>query len=137
MLEPVLQGYAQKGETRFIVTAGDLSTDGKTQNHSELDIEEESESDREGIEIDEGFLASSILPPMFDSPTPASLVSSVSRGNGHTNVDDSPTESSTSPSSFRPEPLSEPVSVLWDDCTLYLRTADLGRIGVLNGDWVS
>ena len=135
MLDPVLQGYAQKGGTRFVVTLGEFDTDGDAF-ESGPDAEEDSESDKDGIEIDEGFLANSIQPSIFSSPTPAAPVL---YDNGSTNIAASPTESSipSLPSGFRTEPLSELVSPLWDDCTLYLRTADLSRVGVLNGDWVS
>ncbi|KAJ7746664.1 P-loop containing nucleoside triphosphate hydrolase protein [Mycena metata] len=105
MLEPVIQGYARKGETRIILT---------------LDIpsqpdEAGSDSDAEGFEIDEGFLAPAILSSSqnFMSPT-----------------------SENKPMTFECQPMAESKAHPYDDCTLYLRTTDLGRVGGLNGDWV-
>ncbi|KAJ7771890.1 AAA-domain-containing protein [Mycena metata] len=105
MLEPVIQGYARKGETRIILT---------------LDIpsqpdEAGSDSDAEGFEIDEGFLAPAMLSSSqtFMSPT-----------------------SENKPMTFECQPMAESKAHPYDDCTLYLRTTDLGRVGGLNGDWV-
>ena len=35
------------------------------------------------------------------------------------------------------KPVSSATGLLKDNCTVYLRTADLARIGILNGDWVT
>jgi hypothetical protein len=107
MLEPVMQGYARKGETKFILT---------------LDIapqydEAGCDSDVEGFEIDEDFLA----PVMLSSSSQAIM---------------SPTNENK-PVAFECQALAESKSDLYEDCTLYLRTTDLGRVGGLNGDWVS
>ncbi|KAJ7470448.1 P-loop containing nucleoside triphosphate hydrolase protein [Mycena latifolia] len=106
MLEPVMQGYAVRGETRIILT---------------LDIaphpEEDSDSDPEGFEIDEGFLAPAVL---F---TPSQANASQAE--------------ETQPITFQCKALlHEPGSQPYEDCTIYLRTTDLGRVGGLNGDWV-
>lgn len=122
MVEPVLQGFSQRGITRFIVTA-DFAFG------SEDVIDEEAESDQEGIEIDEAFLASSTL-TRFLSPS-----------NGH--YSSSPVVSNDSDEAlplqpyFQTYPLSEPGNITDEHCTLYLRTTDLGKVGILNGDWVS
>ncbi|KAJ7043376.1 AAA-domain-containing protein [Mycena alexandri] len=105
MLEPVIQGHARKGETRIILT---------------LDIrsppdEVGSDSDAEGFEIDEDFLAPAMLSSSqtFMSQT-----------------------SENKPMAFECQPMAESKPHPYEDCTLYLRTTDLGRVGGLNGDWV-
>ncbi|KAJ7684814.1 AAA-domain-containing protein [Mycena polygramma] len=104
MLEPVMQGYARKGETKFILTL-DIASQ-----HEEAG----GDSDAEGFEIDQDFLA------------PAMLGSS-SQGR-QTNENQ--------PIAFKCQALANPKSHLYEDCTLYLRTTDLGRVGGLNGDWI-
>ena len=131
MVEPVLQGFAQRGITRFIVTLNNQSDDDSMiTDTAPHDIE----NDDEGIEIDEGFLASSA----FSS----SMFTSVD--NQHISLHDHlPANSSDGLNiagpefAFRIKLLSEAVDVSQDHCTVYLRTVDLGRAGFLNGDWVS
>ncbi|KAF7359478.1 Peroxisomal biogenesis factor 6 [Mycena sanguinolenta] len=104
MLEPVIQGVARKGETKFILT---LDTSSQP---DEID----GESDAEGFEIDQDFLA----PAMLGS---------------------SPVVNATSdnkPTVFEGRSLAESKPFPYGDCTLYLRTMDLGRVGGLNGDWL-
>lgn len=121
LAEPVLQGYARKGTTRFIVVLsdeGDLSSaSGET---------ETVEGDNEVIEIDEAFLAKSAVPPVFDSNGTAKEIANI------VNV-----LSQETGISFSTMSLSRPVDLSSDNCTLYARTVDLSRIGIQNGDWVS
>lgn len=120
MLEPVLQGYAEAGTTSFILTCLE----------AEVEAEDESEplalsSDDESIEIDEEFLANSIVYPSYNPIAPSY------------DWKRSEEDEVVSELLFQAQPLSSPISTLQDDHTLYLRTADLGRLGVLSGDWVS
>jgi peroxin-6 len=103
MLEPVIQGYARKGETKIILTL-DIASQPE---------EADADNDAEGFEIGEDFLA------------PAMLGSSQGIING------------IKPIAFECQALAESKSSSYEDCTLYLRTTDLGRVGGLNGDWVS
>lgn len=105
MLEPVMQGYAVKGETRVILTL-DIPPP-----HDVAD----SDSDPEGFEIDEQFLA----PALLSSPSQAI----------ETNEN--------KPFAFECSAMTESDSRPYEDCTLHLRTTDLGRVGGFNGDWVS
>ncbi|KAJ7081534.1 hypothetical protein C8R43DRAFT_339470 [Mycena crocata] len=104
MLEPVMQGYATKGETKIILTL-----DASVQQD-----EQDCDSDPEGFEIDEHFLAPALLGSLSQA-----IVSQT-------------TENIT----FQCQVLAESESQVYEDCTLYLRTTDLGRAGGLNGDWV-
>lgn len=126
MVEPVLQGIAQRGTTRFIVILNDFPDSSSM--ILDIPLQPELETDEEGIEIDEGFLAGSTFPsPIFTSV------------NNRPNSRLSPNGASTTGSevAFRIKPLSEALDTSQDHCTVYLRTADLGRFGFLNGDWVS
>ncbi|KAG5643908.1 hypothetical protein DXG03_009479 [Asterophora parasitica] len=119
MVEPVLQGYAQKGTTKFIVI---LSQEDVSPPPS---VEDVAESDFEGIEIDEAFLASSALSPVFGQPDHSSTnthIGSIRHAEAPEPV-------------FQITPLAESIDSTDDNYTLYVRTVDLGTIGVLNGDW--
>ena len=133
MVEPVLQGFVQKGTTRFIVTL--VECHGDTAPAADALAEARAESDDEGIEIDEGFLANSAL-------SSAPIIPSVENGHlspeGYPSVIDSSGFSDPATGiAFRIKPLVDPLDGSLDHCTLYLRTVDLGRTGFLNGDWVS
>jgi len=117
--EPVLQGYAAKDSTKIIVT---LRSD------QQLDVSSPSSSADDGssadaFEIDEKFLESSILTQALDSNTGSPT------GRSNQGEDGSLTCSCHS--------LPSPRDLGRDDSTAYIRTNNLGRLGVLNGDWVS
>lgn len=132
MVEPVLQGFAQRGVTRFIVTLDDHPDDNSM--ITDAVVQRDVESDDEGIEIDEGFLANSA----FSSSIFTSIDNQQISPAGHLPANGSDRINITgSEISFRIKPLSEAVDVSQDHCTVYLRTVDLGRSGFLNGDWVS
>ncbi|GLB35223.1 putative ATPase family associated with various cellular activities (AAA) [Lyophyllum shimeji] len=124
MVEPVLQGCARKGTTRFIVIlsqedpAASLST-----------VEGSAESDNEGIEIDEAFLANSAFAVVGTPDESCSITGAAAVCNGSLDICARPGPS------FRLMALEEPVNDMADHCTLYARTADLGKIGILNNDW--
>ncbi|KAG5635426.1 hypothetical protein H0H81_011316 [Sphagnurus paluster] len=119
MVEPVLQGFARTGTTNFVVI---LSEEVDCINPP---LEDVTDRDCEGIEIDEAFLANAALPSVL----------------GQLNLTSQPTPGQyllePPDASFQLTPLVEPVDVANDHCTLYVRTADLSRIGILNGDWSS
>lgn len=115
MLEPTSYGRLDPCSTKIIITrSGDpyllLSTDTLSES-----------IDSEGIEIDEDFLANAVVPGHFNLKK------------DNENNDSSDAVHST----FRAESLASPVSPTEDHCTLYVRTSDLGRVGLLNEDWVS
>ncbi|KAJ7067729.1 AAA-domain-containing protein [Mycena belliarum] len=107
MLEPVMQGSAVRGETRIILT---LDTSLPQQ-------DEDYESGQERFEIDQDFLALAAL------ISPSSQAAASEAGE-------------TKPITFECKALDQSSSQPFEDCTLYLRTTDLGRVGSLNGDWV-
>ncbi|KAH9977248.1 P-loop containing nucleoside triphosphate hydrolase protein [Lactifluus volemus] len=75
----------------------------------------------EDLEIGESFLASSLLP----QPSPFSQQG------------DSTIRMSQFAQEFTAKPLSLPTFSEFDDYTMYVRTVDLPKIGVLDGDWVT
>ncbi|KAK7466888.1 peroxisomal assembly protein [Stygiomarasmius scandens] len=122
MTEPVLQGYAEE-KTNIIISYSHVS-EVRLSNADNLEL---SSDEDEGVEIDEAFLASSVVHTSFNPVSPAN--SQVS-GGGILNP-----ETNSSDVVFRSEALSNPQSSSQDSHTLYLRTVDLGRLGLLNGDW--
>ncbi|KAK0502993.1 AAA-domain-containing protein [Armillaria luteobubalina] len=124
MLEPVLQGYANKGHTSFVICPlmdGNLDS-------SASESEESSESER--IEIGEDFLANS-AGLSFDFPSDSEIEFDDNLNNAQCNGQ----HQSSPASAFRVQPLLESIGERLDDYTLYIRTSDLGRVGVLNGEW--
>ena len=140
MTDPVLQGYFAKGSTRVYVTlpvelnGGTLPGD----NPSFIAVNDESGSEADGIEIDESFLAGSVLHSRQNTipSRPPTTKAYLPDGSLHPNIVSSDVTSHKEPR-LRARALTEPISICQDDCTLYLRTSDLGKVGVLNGDWVS
>jgi peroxin-6 len=127
-VEPVLQGYIKKELTRLVVLlAEDADPSHSVHLSASLPTSPQDEDDEADIEIDESFLAGSTAASSFSSFAPRA-----STGNGN----------ATSPSRLRSldplvlEPLLASVSPVTDDVAVYLKTADLGRLGLLNSDWV-
>jgi peroxin-6 len=119
MSTPVLQGYVKPGFTNFVVTLATSSADGTTEPKPSTTA-----NASDFVEIDEGFLRSSML----RVPTPPyEWKSSLKRP---------PVESTSSSNWFLPRPCSGHLSWVGDDTTLYVCTLDLAGLGVLDGDWV-
>lgn len=148
MTEPVLQGIARANHTRFIVTSaeGDIenvpsselfdSTSLRTVIPSEPD--DSDYSDLEGFEIDEGFLANSILGPLSNGQTRTG-----SNGDLSSELVEGELAETPAIATFTPHPLdaslrNEPSGAnnIDSEARVFVRTADLGRVGVFNGDWV-
>ncbi|KAL1730041.1 P-loop containing nucleoside triphosphate hydrolase protein [Schizophyllum commune] len=117
MVEPVLQGRALKGQTRLVVLQPD-----EADLHESTENGANFEDEDDGFEIDEAFLGSTISASQSSVSAGVNGVASNSNGFMHHN------------SVFTAIPLDTPASED-DDTALYVRTADLGRVGVLNGDW--
>lgn len=124
MVLPVLQGFARKGHTKFIITLSEPSRPSAV-----TAVPNEIDNEIEGIEIGEAFLANSALSPVFGSAENPS----------HSLLDGASIPHRTSPSEsfFQICALWHPIEPQTDSFTLYMRTADLSRVGMLNGDWVS
>lgn len=145
MTEPTLQGYARPDFTRFILVprvehphAPDHPPNGSVQG-SDAESESGSDSDAEALEIDETFLASSVLgaPARASGPSDNAadgLNGSFSSGHEY--------PISASPSfTYKAEALDAPLPPCPEqsydpECAVFLRTAELSRIGIFNGDWV-
>jgi peroxin-6 len=121
MTEPVLQGCAQKSQTLFTLlppTEGSQAINGNQVLSSSPVLDD----DEEGLEIGESFLASSLI----SQPSP------------YPQQNDSPTiRMSHLAHEFIANPLPKPTSLDLDEYTMYMRTVDLPKVGVLDGDWVS
>ncbi|KAF8964138.1 P-loop containing nucleoside triphosphate hydrolase protein [Flammula alnicola] len=119
MLEPVLQGYATLGETKIILLSSQ-------NNPPSIDTVESISDEQDAIEIDECFLGSSVL----NHSGPSHL-----RQNHDAQSTQSSKYSEDSSTGYISKTLVSPCNLLEDPCTLYLRAADLGKIGILSGDW--
>ncbi|KAI9456224.1 AAA-domain-containing protein [Lactarius psammicola] len=123
MTEPVLQGYAQKSQTLFTLLPpmeDPPAINGHRVQSSSVPDDAHIESDDEDLEIGESFLAGSLVPQSTLYP----------QQNG------SPTISVPLFShELTPRPLSTSIYSGLDDHTMYVRTVDLPKIGVLDGDW--
>jgi peroxin-6 len=122
MLEPVMQGYVQSGTTKVILAA--LSHADATIHGSIM----EAEGEQDAIEIDESFLGGSISNLSLVLHTRSIQNPSL----GHKNE-----AMERSSLGFSYKSLLAPSKLVEDHHTLFFRTSDLGRIGILNGDWVS
>lgn len=122
MLEPTLQGYLESGTTKIIVV---LSKTDSTIHDSIVDAEGE----QDAIEIDESFLGSSISNLSLDLHT-RPIQNSLLGLYKIEAVEKSYLE-------FSYKSLLSPLRFVEDHYTLFFRTSDLGKIGILNGDWVS
>ncbi len=124
MTEPVLQGYAQKSQTLFTLLPpmeDPPSVNGHQSQPSSIPDHAHVEFDDEDLEIGESFLAGSLVPQLTLCPQRSG----------------SPTMSVPL---FSHELTAKALSTPYlgsDDHTMYVRTVDLPKIGVLDGDWVS
>lgn len=126
MTEPVPQGYAQKSQTLFTLLPPADSSQAMNGNHvsssSSPPEDVQPEDDDESLEIGENFLASSLI----------------HQPSSYTQQNDSSTiRVSRLAHEFTANPLSTPISLDLDEYTMYVRTVDLPKVGVLDGDWVS
>jgi peroxin-6 len=121
MLEPVLQGYARRDETKIILLS---SQDGPSTPQNVGDLEDNEE---DLVEIDESFLASS-----FSMPSESSRPKSCDQES-----EQPPLSSDGSLSvGYLSQYLDTPFNISEDHCTFYVRPPDLGKLGILSGDWV-
>lgn len=168
MAEPVLQGIVSQGDTRVIVLPSSLegeTDDAEIENpasaastdpaRSGIKVDyDEQDSDEGEFDIDESFLANSVLtssshPPRF-GPTPLTSPLSTSSKQRQFFPLDEAAESlgpdRQEPPRLTPVPLQHPVASQLltptpdheeDDLPrAYLSSSDLGRIGMFSGDWI-
>ena len=122
MTEPVLQGYAQKSQTLFTLlppSEGSHSVNGDQVSSYSVPDDVQIDDDEEGLEIGENFLASSLISQPSSYPQ------------------HSPIRMSHLAHEFTASPFKKPTSLDVDDYTMCVRTVDLPKVGVLDGDWVS
>ncbi|KAI0029406.1 AAA-domain-containing protein, partial [Vararia minispora EC-137] len=124
MSMPVLQGYACRSKTRFVLLPpqnneySDNNPGGYTSSGTSTPASDGLSVDGD-IEIDETFLAGTIT-SFLDGQGP------VQERNG---------PSPRHPHRFVAEPLLCVVHPSLDDHTVYVRTSDLSRLGILDSDW--
>ncbi|KAI0350098.1 AAA-domain-containing protein [Trametes cingulata] len=146
MAAPVQQGVAQRGTTKVYVSAPPASDevlsedaiptipDGDIDGRSEFEV---SGSEQGEFEIGEDFLAGSVLRSLNVTDAP------LSPPNGHVQngIANGVSDSASNLSLGQPErtykayPLERQVSLMEEECSVYVRTSELSRIGVLDGDW--
>jgi peroxin-6 len=168
MTEPVMQGVVLKGLTRFLVLPSENSrkelTNGSAEGienedeiedelgSDEMDEVDDDEEEDDDYDIDEAYLANSVLAPPPILSQSASRVSSPSNKpnaflNGHDNsaknsiVSTAPNHISITAHSLShpiasPLLIPRPIKEEDDSPRLYLRTKDLGRLAVFSGDWL-
>ncbi|KZV61880.1 AAA-domain-containing protein [Peniophora sp. CONT] len=122
MTGPVMQGVAHAGQTTFVLLPPPRE-EPHMNGHAEPVPSGLSTPSTEGwsaegdVEIDENFLSSSLLePPLASQLDGQSAVSPRVIG-------------------FTVEPLAAPISPATDGHTVYVRTVDLSRLGLLDADW--
>ena len=148
MATPVQQGIAQRGHTKLYVSANPVSAQEnevpEVDSIPEMVIDgsdsDASDSENGDFEIGEDFLAGSVLRSLnLSSPSP-SINGHLTNGDLAGLTEAESTASNLHLSSMewtcRAYPLQHPVSAAEDGCAVYVRTADLSHIGVLDGDWV-
>jgi peroxin-6 len=123
MTEPALQGCVERGTTQILLL---LSSEPPSEVNGLVSHENSHVGDplEEELEIDETFLANSVLTPSVVEAQGSSSTE-LPDGNGISNG-----------GSLSIEPLEGVIDVTEDDWTTYIRTADLSRVGLLDGDWV-
>jgi peroxin-6 len=142
MAEPVLQGYASVGITEFCIsTFGDRDHSWVQLYPSRSSSEFGADSDKDSIEISENFLAGSVLHTMPNDSRPASSLTFIGDDAADSGVlpklSDGPPPVSSTDLYFSCGVWNGPNLTHAVDHTVYIRTFDLARIGLLNGDWVS
>ncbi|KAI0328087.1 AAA-domain-containing protein [Cubamyces sp. BRFM 1775] len=147
MAAPVRQGVVERRVTKVYVSApveeeATLEDSDSIPTIPDGDLDGQLEPDASGseageFEIGEDFLAGSVLRTLSLASPPGTPPSGV-HPNGITN---GATHTNTSLHLAQPErtykahPLQRRISESEDECAVYVRTSELSRIGVLDGDW--
>lgn len=137
--EPVMQGVARVGSTRFLVTLGPSNPSVRyMSNGSSVDPSSPTEDD---LTIDEFFLAGSTLTEGKASRTGLKTNGISVNGHGVASPPPSPPESPkpfTDGTTVSVRPLERIINSSHDSSsTIYFRTSALAQMGVFDGDWVS
>ncbi|KAL1947477.1 hypothetical protein VTO73DRAFT_14438 [Trametes versicolor] len=141
MSAPVQQGVARRGTTKVYVSAPqaldeDISEDA-IPDIPDGDLDELSGSEAGEFDIGEDFLAGSVLRPLSlpASPAPSPNGDKVNGATNGTHSADGNLHLSHAERTYRAHALPRQVSCLEDECAVYVRTSELSRIGVLDGEW--
>ncbi|KAI0373357.1 AAA-domain-containing protein [Pilatotrama ljubarskyi] len=146
MAAPVQQGVSRRGSTKVYVSAPPASgevvaedaiptiPDGDIDGYSEPEI---SGSEQGEFEIGEDFLAGSVLRSLNVADNPGSPPNGHAPNGVANGVSDSAGNLSLSQPerAYKAYALDKQVLSLENECAVYVRTSELSRIGVLDGDW--
>ncbi|KAI0637344.1 AAA-domain-containing protein [Trametes polyzona] len=146
MASPVRQGLIQRGHTKGYVSAPPTADeagsedalptipDGDMDDHASEPDASDSEDE---FEIGEDFFAGSVLRSV-NSPGPSSPAVNGTMSNGAQNGvanGDSSLHLSQPERIYKAYALDRQVPPIQDECAVYVRTSELSRIGVLDGEW--
>ena len=147
MAAPVRQGVLERGVTKVYVSAPAAGEEATSEENiptiPDGDLDGQLEPDASGseageFEIGEDFLAGSVLrtlsltsPP--GTPPNGALTNGITNGAPHTNTG---LHLAQPERTYKAHPLQRRISAFEDECAVYVRTSELSRIGVLDGDWV-
>ena len=121
--EPVLQGYVQHGLTQITLLPTKKSL--MPISSTVFSVTKDAEYD-DSLEIDEAFLANAIFSGISSHPLPESRT--------HNGIG---TFSGTIPTAdFVVEPVSRHIDPVIENYTVLIRTSDLLKVGLCDGDWV-
>ncbi|KAH9890705.1 AAA-domain-containing protein [Cubamyces lactineus] len=146
MAAPVQQGVLERGVTKVYVSAPVVGEEAASEDNiptiPDGDLDGQLEPDASGseageYEIGEDFLAGSVLrtlnftsPP--DTPPNGALTNGVTNGTTHTNIS---LHLAQAERAYKAHPLQKRIAASEDECAVYVRTSELSRIGVQDGDW--
>jgi hypothetical protein len=122
---PVHQGYVDLENTQLVVAVGDFDSEEESEGSPipSTNMAPSESDDDEDSDIDESFLLSSLAEP-----------------NGPKKGHQQHMMGATNSTSFKVIPLETRQALPMDelcDLTILVRTADLARLGIFSGDWVS
>ncbi|KAI0781289.1 AAA-domain-containing protein [Trametes elegans] len=146
MSAPVRQGVVKRGTTNVYVSAPPASQeatsedniptipDGDLDGHTEAEL---SGSETGDFEIGEDFLAGSVLRSLDLTSPSGSPTPNGTRVNGAMNGASEPSalHLGQPERTYGAHPLKRQVSFPEDGCAVYVRTSELSRVGVLDGEW--
>ncbi|KAI8998975.1 AAA-domain-containing protein [Trametes punicea] len=146
MATPVQQGVVERGTTKVYLFAPTILDEAIPEDSiptipdGDFDLHpsaEESGSETGDFEIGEDFLAGSVLRSLNLTNPPGFTINGASTNDITNGIAQSASNLHLNQSerTYPAIPLREQLSFVEDECAVYVRTSELGRIGVLDGEW--